>query len=74
MDLQIPLMIIDRRVIPIMSMLFANRRVAHLRFANAFEWIQNNRRIIGQLRDYFVKHQHYFKISKGYKEVNVISC
>jgi hypothetical protein len=57
-----------------MSMLFANHRVTHLRFADAFKWIQNNKRIIGQLRDYFVKHRNCFKISKGYKEVNVISC
>ena len=32
MDLQVPLLIIDRRRISIMSALFANRRVTHLRF------------------------------------------
>ena len=31
MDLQVPLLIIDRRRVLIMSALFANRRVAHLR-------------------------------------------
>ena len=30
-DLQVPLLIIDRRRVSIMSALFANRRVAHLR-------------------------------------------
>jgi hypothetical protein len=39
MDFQIPLMIIDRRGVSIMSMLFMNCRVTHLRFADAFEWI-----------------------------------
>jgi hypothetical protein len=32
MDFQIPLLIIDQRGVSIMSMLFANRRVTHLRF------------------------------------------
>ena len=31
MDLQVPLLIIDRRGVSIMSALFANRRVTHLR-------------------------------------------
>ena len=31
MDLQIPLMIIDRRRVSVMSILFTNRRVTHLR-------------------------------------------
>ena len=35
-DLQIPLLIIDRRGVSIMSVLFANRRVTHLRFDDAF--------------------------------------
>ena len=37
MDIQVPLMIIDRRGVSIMSILFANRRVTHLRFDDAFE-------------------------------------
>jgi hypothetical protein len=41
MDLQIPLMIIDRRRVSVMSILFTNRRVTHLRFIDAFEWIRN---------------------------------
>jgi hypothetical protein len=38
MDLQIPLMIIDRRSVSIMSTLYTNRRVTHLRFVETFEW------------------------------------
>jgi hypothetical protein len=38
MDFQIPLMIIDRRGVLIMSTLFTNHRVTHLRFADAF-WV-----------------------------------
>ena len=33
MDLQVPLLIIDRRGVSIMSALFVNRRVTHLRVA-----------------------------------------
>ena len=36
-DLQVPLLIIDRRGVSIMSALFTNRRVTHLRFDDAFE-------------------------------------
>jgi len=32
MDLQVPLLVIDRRGVSIMSASFANRRVTHLRF------------------------------------------
>ena len=35
MDLQMPLLIIDRRGVSIMYALFANRRVTHLRFVDA---------------------------------------
>ena len=35
MDRQIPLMIIDQ-IVSIMSILFTNRRVTHLRFVDAF--------------------------------------
>ena len=35
-DLQIPLLIIDRRGVSIMSALFANRRVTHLGFIDAY--------------------------------------
>ena len=41
MDLQIPLLIIDRRSVSIMSTLFTNRRVTHLRFVDAFDKIRN---------------------------------
>ena len=52
-DLQIPLLTIDQRGVSIMSTLFTNRRVTHLRFANAFEKIQN-------IGEYFGKHQNCF--------------
>ena len=34
-DLQVPLLTIDQRGVSIMSALFANRRVTHLRFVDA---------------------------------------
>ena len=52
-DLQIPLLIIDRRGVSIMSILFANRRVTHLRFDDAFERIRNIREYVGQHRKCF---------------------
>ena len=36
MDLQIPLLIIDRRNVSVMSILFMNRRMTPLRFVDAF--------------------------------------
>ena len=53
MDLQIPLMIIDRRSVSIMSTLFMNRRVTHLRFVDTFEWIRNAGEKNGHRRNYF---------------------
>ena len=47
MDLQIPLMIIDRRSFSIMSTLFMNRRVTHLRCVDVFKWIWNKREKTG---------------------------
>ena len=58
--LQIPLMIIDRRGVSIMSALFTNRRVTHLGFVEAFEWIRNIGEKTGQHRDYFDKHRNCF--------------
>jgi hypothetical protein len=55
MDLQIPLMIIDLRGVSVMSSLFTNRRVTHLRFIDAFEWIRNAGENAGQRRNYFDK-------------------
>ena len=60
MDIQVPLMIIDRRGVSIMSALFTNRRVTHLKFVEAFEWIRNIREKTGQHRDYFNKHRNCF--------------
>jgi hypothetical protein len=62
-DLQIPLMIIDQRGVSIMSTLFTNRRVPHLRFVDAFEWIQNTGGNIGHHRDYFEKYQNRFGVN-----------
>jgi hypothetical protein len=53
MDLQIPLIIIDWRNVSIMSTSFTNRRVTHLRFVDAFEWIRNAGEKNGQRRNYF---------------------
>ena len=64
MDLQIPLMIIDRRGVSIMSALFTNRRVTHLRYDEAFEWIRDTGEKKGQHRDYFDSHQNCFGISE----------
>jgi hypothetical protein len=60
MDFQIPLMIIDRRGVSIMSMLFTNRRVTHLRFVVVFEWIRYSDRITGQHEGCFRKAPKLF--------------
>jgi hypothetical protein len=60
MDFQIPLMIIDRRGVSIMSTLFTNRRVTHLRFVVVFEWIRYSDRIIGQHEGCFRKVSKLF--------------
>ena len=52
-DLQIPLLIIDRRGVSIMSILFANHRVTHFRFVDAFERIRNISEYFGQHRKCF---------------------
>ena len=64
MDFQIPLMIIDQRGVSIMSTLFTNRRVTHLRFVDAFEWIRNTEEKFGQHRDCFEYCQNSFGISE----------
>ena len=53
MDLQIPLLVIDQRGVSIMSTLFTNRRVIHLRFDDAFERIQNIGEKSGKHRNCF---------------------
>ena len=63
-DLQIPLMIIDWRGVSIMSALFTNRRVTHLRYDEALEWIRDTGENIGQHMDYLDGHQNCFVISK----------
>jgi hypothetical protein len=68
MDFQIPLMIIDRRGLLIMSMLFTNRRVTHLRFAVVFEWIRYSDRITGPHEGCFRKVPklfRYIEITQG---------
>jgi hypothetical protein len=61
MDFQIPLMIIDRRGVSIMSMLFTNRRVTHLRFAVVSEWIRYSDQITGQHEGCFRKAPKLFQ-------------
>jgi hypothetical protein len=63
MNLQIPLMIIDRRSVSIMSILFTNRRVTLLKFVDALECIRNAEGNIGQHRDCFEKYQNCFEVN-----------
>ena len=68
MDIKIPLLIIDQRGVSIMSMLFANRRVTHLRFAVDFEWIRYSDQITGQHKGCFRKAPKlfwYIEITQG---------
>jgi hypothetical protein len=60
MDFQIPLMIIDRRGVSIMSTLFMNRRVTHLWFVVVFEWIRYSDQITGQHEGCFRKASKQF--------------
>jgi len=53
-------MIIDRRGVSIMSALFTNRRVTHLRCDEAFERIRDTGEKVGQQKDYFEKHRNSF--------------
>jgi hypothetical protein len=61
MDFQIPLMIIDQSRVSIMSTLFTNRRVTHLRFVIIFEWIRYSDQIIGQHEGCFRKAPKLFQ-------------
>jgi hypothetical protein len=74
MDFQIPLMIIDRRGVSIMSMLFTNRRVTHLRFAVVFGWIRYSDRITGQHEGCFRKALKLFRHIKITQGVFVNVC
>jgi hypothetical protein len=68
MDFQIPLMIIDRRGVSIMSTLFTDRRVTHLRFTVVFEWIRYSDRITGHHEGCFrkaLKLFQYIEITQG---------
>ena len=53
-DLEVLLLTIDRRGVSIMSTLYTNRRVTHLRFADTIEKIHN----IGEK---FGQHQNCFR-------------
>jgi hypothetical protein len=65
MDFQIPLMIIDRRGVSIMSTLFTNRRVTHLRFADAFlSGFGTPAELLDITRVVLEKHRNCFGISK----------
>jgi hypothetical protein len=61
MDFQILLMIIDRRGVSIMSMLFTNHRVTHLRFSIVFEWIRYSDQITGHHEGCFRKAPKLFR-------------
>jgi hypothetical protein len=74
MDLHIPLMIIGRRCVSIMSTLFTNRRVTHLRFVDAFDWIQNTGEKIGHHRGCFENRWNSLGISELFKGLNVNVC
>jgi hypothetical protein len=58
-------MIIDQRSVSIMSTLFTNRRVTHLRFVDAFEWTRNTGGNIGHHRDCFEKYSNCFGVDKS---------
>jgi hypothetical protein len=60
--LQIPLMVIDRRGVSIMSALFANRRVTHLRFDDASSRYGNYWRLI-------VENEVLFGVSDGIQDI-----
>jgi hypothetical protein len=64
MDFQIPLMIIDRRGVSIMSTLFTNHRVTHLKFAVVFEWIRYSDRV-GSLK-LGIKHRKVWEYSEHF--------
>jgi hypothetical protein len=74
MDFQILLMIIDRRGVSIMSMLFTNRRVTHLRFVIVFEWIRYSNRITGQYKGCFRKAPRLFRYMEITQGVFVNVC
>ena len=65
MDHQIPLMIIDQRGVSVMYTLFTNRRVTHLRFVDAFEWIRNTGENTGQHMDCFDKTAGMFSVYRN---------
>ena len=60
MDLQVPLLIIDRRGVSIMSALFANRRVAHLRDTDIHLEQKFHAERITSTGIYFTRYQNGF--------------
>jgi hypothetical protein len=65
MNFQIPLMIIDRRGVSIMSTLFMNRRVTHLRFTDVFfSGFGTPAELLDSTGVVLEKHQNCFGISK----------
>jgi len=67
-------MIIDRRGVSVMSALFTNHRVTHLRYDEAFEWIRDTGEKKGQHRDYFDSRQNCFGILELFKGISVNVC
>jgi hypothetical protein len=74
MHFQIPLMIIDQRGVLIMSTLFTNHRVTHLRFVVVVEWIQYSNQITGQHKGCFRKTPKLFRHMKITQGVFVNVC
>jgi len=62
--LQIPLMVIDRRGVSIMSALFANRRVTHLRFGDVSSRYGINRRLIMEYEVLFGVSDEFLDITR----------
>jgi hypothetical protein len=74
MDFQIPLLIIDQRGVSIMSTLFVNHRVTHLRFTIVLSGYDIPIELQDSIRVVSEKHQNCFRISKELKGVFVNIC
>ncbi len=59
-DLQVPLLIIDRRGVSIMSALFANRRVTHLRDTDTIWSKYVSDKDLRKRWNYFNRHRNCF--------------
>ena len=62
MDLQVPLLIIDLRGVSIMSTLFANRRVTHLRDTDTIWSKYVSDKDLRKRWNYFNRHRNCFRL------------